>query len=125
MDRFDLVLQVREVKVNELMNQSGGEASVIIAERVSKARMQQKQRYNNSLLPLNSVLDGEKLHEIAKPDSEGQQLLTSALEKMRLSARSYHRVLRVARTIADLEGAGGVRRQHIAEALSYRHVAVG
>ncbi len=125
MDRFDLVLQVREVKVNELMNQSGGEASAIIAERVSKARMQQKQRYNNSLLPLNSVLDGEKLHEIAKPDSEGQQLLTSALEKMRLSARSYHRVLRVARTIADLEGAGGVRRQHIAEALSYRHVAVG
>lgn len=124
MDRFDLVLQVQEVKANELMNQSGGEASAIVAERVSRARVQQKQRYNNSLLPLNSVLDGEKLHEIAKPDAEGQRLLTSALEKMRLSARSYHRVLRVSRTIADLEGAQGVKRQHIAEALSYRHVAV-
>ncbi len=126
MDRFDLVLTVNEVKVNELMNQSGGEASAVVAERVAEARLRQKQRYNNEImLPLNSVLDGEKLHEIAKPDHEGQQLLTAALEKMRLSARSYHRVLRVARTITDLEGAEGVGKVHIAEALSYRHVPVG
>jgi magnesium chelatase family protein len=71
-------------------------------------------------MPLNAVTDGEKLHEIATPDSDGQHLLSIAIEKMRLSARSYHRVLRVARTISDLEGSETVRRPHIAEALSYR-----
>eukprot|EP01037_Dinobryon_pediforme_P011687 gene11687-11776_t len=85
--------------------------------------IQQIRRYgeeDDQLLPLNAVTDGEKLHEIATPDSDGQHLLSIAIEKMRLSARSYHRVLRVARTIADIEGAEIVRRPHIAEALSYR-----
>ena len=65
------------------------------------------------------------LEKIAKPDAEGVGLLTQAVDKMQLSARGYHRVLRVARTLADLEGEDGVRRPHIAESLSYRRLFPG
>ena len=127
MDRFDLVFHVNEVKVADLLEKGEGEASASIAKRVAVARALQMKRYGQEgeLLPLNSVLDGEKLHEIAGPDSDGQDLLTKAIEKLRLSARSYHRVLRVARTIADLESSETVKRPHIAEALSYRQGGMG
>ena len=123
MDRFDLVFHVNEVKAADLLEKNEGEKSAVIAARVAAARSQQIKRYGESaeqLMPLNAVTDGQKLHEIATPDSDGQHLLSIAIEKMRLSARSYHRILRVARTISDLEGAATVRRPHIAEALSYR-----
>ena len=71
------------------------------------------------------LADGTLLEEIAAPDAEGRALLTQAAERMKLTARGYHRVLRVARTLADLEGAESVRRVHIAEALSYRRIAPG
>ena len=73
----------------------------------------------------NAQADGELLEKIAAPEPEGRKLLTEAAERFKLSARGYHRVLRVARTIADLEGAAHVRRVHIAEALSYRKIALG
>jgi len=71
---------------------------------------------------LNAAADQATLERIAAPDDGGQQLLAKAAQAMALSARAYHRTLRVARTIADLEGGGGVRRVHVAEALSFRRV---
>ncbi|HEV2301499.1 MAG TPA: ATP-binding protein, partial [Stellaceae bacterium] len=92
--------------------------------RVAAARARQSARY--SRLPAaagirtNAQADGALLDEIATPDAAGRALLVRAAERLRLSARGYHRVLRVARTLADLEGAAAVSRAHIAEALSYR-----
>jgi magnesium chelatase family protein len=73
----------------------------------------------------NAEADGELLEGIAAPDAAGRALLTEAAERLKLSARGYHRVLRVARTLADLEAAPRVARIHIAEALSFRRVALG
>jgi magnesium chelatase family protein len=73
-------------------------------------------------LRTNAEAEGELLDRIAAPDHRGRALLTEAVERLRLSARGYHRVLRVARTLADLEGADGLRRVHIAEAISYRRI---
>ena len=73
----------------------------------------------------NAEADGQLLEEIAAPDAQGLQLLTQAAEALKLSARGYHRVLRVARTLADLEGGESVRRPHIAEALTYRRTLPG
>ena len=69
--------------------------------------------------------NGRLLEEVAAPDAEGRRLLTEAAERMKLAARGYHRVLKVARTLADLDSAESVRRIHIAEALSYRRIAPG
>jgi magnesium chelatase family protein len=76
-------------------------------------------------LRTNAEADGTLLDEIASPDPDGRKLLTEAADRLRLSARGYHRVLRVARTLADLDASDAVRRIHVAEALSYRRIALG
>ena len=73
----------------------------------------------------NAQADGELLEAVAAPEPDGRKLLTDAAERFRLSARGYHRVLRVARTIADLAGVASVARSHIAEAFAYRKIALG
>jgi magnesium chelatase family protein len=89
----------------------------------------QRERYaalpHERRIRTNADADGTLLDEIAAPDPEGRRLLLEAAERLRLSARGYHRVLRVARTLADLDASPTVRRLHIAEALSYRRVALG
>ncbi len=100
------------------------EASAAVAKRVTAARRRQMARYadlpKKRRIHTNAEADGTLLDEVAAPDPEGRALLVRAAERLRLSARGYHRVMRVACTLADLEGAAIVGRRRIAEALSYR-----
>jgi magnesium chelatase family protein len=99
------------------------EGSAEVARRVATAREVQAQRYNGHGPRTNAEADGELLDRVATPDEPGRKLLADAAAAVRLSARGFHRVLRVARTIADLAGAEQVGRIHVAEALSYRRQA--
>jgi magnesium chelatase family protein len=105
------------------------EGSDDVAARVAAARQRQKARYGardaGPAIRTNAEADGKLLEDVAAPDEAGRKLLAEAAERMRLTARGYHRVLRVARTLADLDGADGVNRIHVAEALSYRRVVPG
>ena len=122
-DRIDIHIDVPAVDVADLALPPPAEGSAEIAARVNAARAVQKTRYADAGLRTNAEAEGEILEAAASPDAEGKALLVRAAEGLKLTARGYHRVLRVARTIADLDGAGSVGRRHIAEALSYRRVA--
>ncbi len=121
MDRFDLRIEVPPVAFSDLDLPATGDSSAQVAERVATARAVQQARYaERPGMRLNADAEGEALEEIATPDAEGRALINSVAERFGLSARGYHRVLRVARTIADLDGAKELRRPHVAEAVSYR-----
>ena len=121
MDRFDLRVDVPPVAFTDLDLPATGESSSAIAARVAKAQAVQCARFENTPdVRSNADAEGEALETIATPDSEGRELLVRAAERLRLSARGYHRVLRVARTIADLDASERVRKPHIAEAVGYR-----
>ena len=127
-DRIDLHVDVPAVTAADLALPPPAESSADIAVRVARARTIQAERVRH--LPddrrprTNAELDGELLEELAAPEPAGRKLLTEAAERLRLSARGYHRVLRVARTLADLEAVPTVARIHIAEALSYRRLSL-
>lgn len=121
LDRFDIRLEVPKMSVADLGATRSGDSSATIAARVAAARAIQADRFTG--LPetvLNADATGELLETTCRPDSEGQSLLDRAAEKYGLSARGYHRVMRLARTIADLDGSAAVHRPHVAEAISYR-----
>jgi len=121
MDRFDLRIEVPPVAFADLDLPAGGDTSEEVAARVAAARAVQQDRLGDRPgMRLNADAEGEALEEIATPDAEGRDLLIRVADRFGLSARGYHRVLRVARTIADLDGAVEVRRPHVAEAVSYR-----
>ncbi|HRE60421.1 MAG TPA: ATP-binding protein, partial [Micropepsaceae bacterium] len=121
-DRIDLHVDVPAVKASDLSLPPPAEGSAQVAARVGRARDIQRARYEGHGLRTNAEADGTLLEEVAAPDAPGRALLTEAAERMRLSARGYHRMLRVARTIADLEDREKVTRLHVAEALSYRRL---
>jgi magnesium chelatase family protein len=123
LDRIDLNIEVPAVTAADLILPPPAEGSKEVALRVARARALQADRYAALGLPgvtTNAAASASLMEEVAKPDATGLALLRDAADAMRLSARGYHRVLRVARTLADLDGAERVGRVHLAEALSYR-----
>lgn len=126
LDRIDLHIDVPAVSATDLTLPPPAEGSREVAARVAEARQRQRQRYDAMALdrPVrsNAEADGDVLMNAATPDDKGQKLLYEAVERLKLTARGYHRILRVARTLADLEGSDGVRHPHVAEALSYRRL---
>jgi len=123
LDRIDIHVEVSSVSAADLALPPPAEGSGDVARRVALAREVQARRYEGLGLRTNAEAEGELLDRVAMPDTEGRNLLTQAAEKMRLTARGFHRVLRVARTIADLNAQENVGRAQIAEALSYRRIA--
>jgi magnesium chelatase family protein len=123
LDRLDIQIELPPVKPSDLTLPTPKEASVDIAARVGAARSRQITRYRELGFPQirnNAQVDGELLERLARPDPPGLELLREAADTMNLSARGFHRVLRVARTLADLAGRETVNRLDVAEALSYR-----
>ena len=121
LDRFDLRLDIPPVAYDELDRPPSGETSACVAERVLMARDIQAERYRDHAgIRVNSDAEGNILEDVAQPDTAGKELLTTVATRFGLSARAYHRILRVARTIADLAGSPDVAAPHIAEAVSFR-----
>jgi magnesium chelatase family protein len=121
-DRIDIHVEVAAVTARDLALPPAAEGNSEVAARVAAARAIQRDRYAPHGLRTNADAEGEVLDDAARPDAAGAKLLADAAERMKLSARGYHRVLKVARTIADLAGAAAVGKTHLAEALSYRRI---
>jgi len=123
LDRIDLHLEVPAIRASDLILPPAADGSAQIAQRVAAARIRQRERYQRLGLEgvtCNAAAPAAIVEEVARPDEAGLNLIRDASERLRLSARGYHRILKLARTIADLEGVPKVLRAHLAEALSYR-----
>ena len=126
LDRIDIHCEIQAVPFAELSQMQPGEPSATIRERVIAARKIQEERFKPFKgIHCNAMMTERMLHEFAEPDAESLDMLRMAMERLKLSARAYSRILKVARTIADLEGSETVQSHHIAEAIGYRNLDRG
>ena len=126
LDRMDLHIEVPVVPLNQLSQMQPGESSAVIRNRVIAARKRQEERYKDFKgIYSNAQMTERMIHQFAEPDEQSLDMLRTAMERLHLSARAYNRILKVARTIADLEGTERVLSHHIAEAIGYRNLDRG
>ena len=126
LDRIDIQVEITPVPFKDISQAAQGESSSVIRERVIRARQMQEQRFKEVKgVYSNAQMSERMIHRFAEPDAEGIELLRTAMERLSLSARAYNRILKVARTIADLEQSETVKSQHLAEAISYRNLDRG
>lgn len=120
LDRLDLCAEAEQVDFSEMSSREWGESSADVRKRVEKAQEIQKDRYRSEKIQFNGELKGEQIERFCRLDSGGQAFLQAAFEHMAFSPRAYHRILKVARTIADMDGTSEIRKDHVGEAVSYR-----
>ena len=122
LDRIDIQVEVTSVKYNKLESNTQSESSSEIRKRVNKARKIQLERYKKHKIFSNSELTPKLMQKYCKLDEAGKKILKSAFEKLNLSARAHDRILKVARTIADLDEKDNIEVKHLAEAIQYRNL---
>lgn len=123
LDRIDIQIEITPVPFNDISRAAPGESSDVIRERVIKARHIQEERFRECKgVHCNAQMSERMIHQYAEPGEDGIEMLRMAMERLNLSARAYNRILKVARTIADLEASERVLPQHLAEAISYRNL---
>lgn len=123
LDRIDIQIEITPVPFKDISKAKEGESSSRIRERVIKARKIQEERFKDLKgIHCNAQMSERMIHRYAEPDEKGIELLRTAMERLALSARAYNRILKVARTIADLEGKENIEKHHVAEAIGYRNL---
>ena len=126
LDRIDIQIEITPVPFKDISKTAPGESSAVIRERVIAARQIQEERFRPYKgVHCNAQMSERMIHTFAEPDAEGVALLRTAMERLSLSARAYNRILKVARTVADLAGSEKVKPEHLAEAISYRNLDRG
>jgi magnesium chelatase family protein len=126
LDRIDIHCEIQAVPFAQLSRMQPGEPSAVIRERVIAARKIQEEGFKPYKgIPSDAMMAERKVHEFAEPDAASLDMLRMAMERLKLSARAYSRILKVARTIADLAGSEQVQSIHIAEAIGYRNLDRG
>jgi magnesium chelatase family protein len=120
LDRIDIHIEVPRVKYDKLSDDRLGEPSAAIRKRVEAARERQRERFEGTGLLSNADMGPAEVREICQVDDAGKSLLRAAMQQLQMSARAYHRILKLARTIADLAGSEGIETTHLAEAIQYR-----
>ena len=120
MDRIDLHVDVPRLKIDKLEEGAPGEKSIDIRKRVEAARTRQRERFMKKKFHTNAEMTSQSVKEFCVLDDASKGILRDAVSRLKLSARGYMRVLKVARTIADLEGSEAIALSHIAESLQYR-----
>lgn len=120
LDRIDIHIQVPRVDYEKLAGDRLGESSAAIRERVERARDRQRRRFEGTSLQCNGDMGPAEVRQFCAVDDTGKSLLRAAMQQMQMSARAYHRILKLSRTIADLAGCDRIETPHIAEAIQYR-----
>ena len=126
LDRIDIQCEISPLPFSDISNAQPGEPSAVIRERVIAARKIQEERFaQHKKVYCNAQMTERMIHQYAEPNAASLDMLRLAMERLSLSARAYNRILKVARTIADLDKSEKVQSQHIAEAIGYRNLDRG